>query len=517
MTMKSLGMIVQSVVSLLILAAGIYGYFLMGEPEVSKRPTNRGGITVVVTEVVASHQEGLKINLDGVVTPFRQIEIAAEVQGRISFKAENCRKGLEVNKGDVLIEIDPRDYELDVRRLEEELEQADAMIRELEVEIQTAENQKELTSQQLAIDSRQLDRNQRLSTTAAASQSELDVAKRAELITRNALQEITDKQNLLRQRLVRMESGKDLVRANLEKSNLALERTKIISPIDGVVVDESAEKDGYVQAGKPVVVIQDNSQLDVACKLHMRQMHWLWQSQEQRPGKSVDSAATGKESDERKRTASEGADSAVSGQLPEASVGGSPATANDVLQDGGVGIEGSPSGPDVSGQTRGYKFPRAEATITFQLGGTAYEWTGVLDRYDGAGMDSKTRMVPCRIHIDDPYKVTYRSLSDPTAKTALGAEQPPTLMTGMFVGVQVDANPPVPLIRVPQKAIHPGDAVWIVKDGELHRHVLKIATSAVDDVIAYQEPMGLQAGDKIVVSPLAIPVDGMKVKEASQL
>ena len=75
-----------------------------------------------------------------------------------------------VQQGELLIEIDPRDYQLDVQRLEEELKQAVAMIRELEIEIQNAENQKGLTEQQLEIDRRQLERNPQLSTTAAASQ-----------------------------------------------------------------------------------------------------------------------------------------------------------------------------------------------------------------------------------------------------------------------------------------------------------------------------------------------------------
>jgi flagellar basal body-associated protein FliL len=47
--MKSLGMIVQAVVSLLILAGGGFAYYWMGEPEVAKRPPSRAGMTAVKT------------------------------------------------------------------------------------------------------------------------------------------------------------------------------------------------------------------------------------------------------------------------------------------------------------------------------------------------------------------------------------------------------------------------------------------------------------------------------------
>lgn len=485
--MKSLGLIVQSVISLAIVGGSIFGYFAMGEPEVAKRPPIRIGAPVVQTIPAKRHEEDLRIEVDGVVIPFRRVEIAAEVQGRVATRSENCRKGREVRRGELLIEIDPRDYQLDVKRLEEELEQADAMIREVELEIQTAENQKDLITQQLAIDTRQLERNRRLSSTAAASQSEIDSAMRAELITRNTLREIIDSQNLLRQRLVRLESGKDLVRANLDKAALALERTKIFSPIDGVIVDESVEQDGYVQAGSTVVVVQDNSQFDVTCKLHMRQMHWLWQTQ----SVSNESSPNQLKTDTKSQTDTEPRKVSEGDTEPQQVI----ATAL---------------------SSSGYDFPEAKAIVAFELEGREYQWNGMLDRYDGAGIDAQTRMVPCRVHIDRPMSVALVSGVDESADPVGEVSQPPALMTGMFVKVQIFVSPPMPLVRIPQKAIQPGDIVWCVRDGALVSHDVQRAVVEGDDVIAYEEADGLVAGDQIVVSPLASPFDGMAVEEVAK-
>jgi len=483
-SMKSLGTIIQWIVSLAVVGGGIFGFFAMGEPEVFKRPPIREGALAVQTIRAASHQENLCIEVDGVVIPFRQVEIAAEVRGRVSKKSPNCRKGREVKRGELLIEIDSRDYELDVQRLEEELEQADAMIRELEVEIQNAENQKELTTQQLEIDTRQLERNMLLSSTNAASQTELDTARRTELATRNAFREIRDSQQLLRQRLIRMESGKDLVRANYEKAQLALDRTKIHSPLDGVIVEESVEQDGYVQSGNPVIVIQDNSQFDVTCKLHMRQMHWLWQSQSSTTATdpaNQDSVQADMVSDQVRAADRDEADE-DSTQMVSA----------------------------------GYDFPEVTALVNFDLGGTTYQWSGMVDRYDGAGIDAQTRMVPCRVHIDQPLNVTALFGSDSDLGESDTASRPPALMTGMFVKVQMFVPPPMPLIRVPQNAIQPGDVVWTVREGALVSCPVRRATVEGDFVIAYEEADGLMVGDSIVVSPLATPFDGQKVKEVGQ-
>lgn len=458
--MMTFGPVTRTVISLLIVGGAAFSVYLMGTPQVPKRPPTRAGAPMVRTAIAEGHSDGIEFEVDGVVVPFRQIDIAAQVSGQIEFKAENCRTGRSVQEGELLIRIDPSDYKLEVARLQEELNQADAMHKELGLEIITAENQIELTRQQLEIDARTLERNLRLSSTNAASQTELDAARRAELGTRNTLQGLQDNRNLLSQQLLRMDIGKALVETNLQKARLALARTEIRSPLDGIIVSESVEQDGYIQAGNTMIRLQDTSQLDVTCKLHMRQMDWLWQSKP---------TPTGQGDEE-------------------------------------VDAEG-----EVFAIADAYDFPETPAKIVYRIGPVSYQWQGVLDRYDGAGIDNQTRMVPCRVHVDRPMDVIVESSEDGTGMQTT----PPTLMTGMFVKAQILAKPPIPLVRIPQEAIQPGNMVWTVADGKLQRKEC-VATSGPDFILAYQQADGLQAGDVVVVSPLATPVDGLAVSEAGK-
>ncbi|MCC9602149.1 hypothetical protein LOC67_16440 [Stieleria sp. JC731] len=503
--------LVQSLVSAGILAASVAGFIYMGKPEVPTEPAAVPPVPIVETAVAAAHNGGISFDVDGVVVPFREIQLAAQVGGRVSFKSESCRIGKPVQKGEVLLRIEAADYELEVRRLTEELQQADAMIRELEAEITSVDNQIASTRQQLEIDQRLLQRNQDLLNRSAASSSEVDQARKSELTTRNSLQSLVDQGNLLRQRQVRMASAKSLVDANLEKAKLNLQRTEIRSPIDGIVVTESVEQDGYVQVGGIMIVLQDTSQLDVSCKLHMRQMNWLWQGQNQ---------------DNR-------------------------------------------SGSSDGLNSDGYEFPSTPATVVYQIGDRLFAWDAIVDRYEGAGIDAQTRMVPCRVHVDQPTKVVQidslhdnfateslvstnasNDQTDVASDTSSGGSaesdgqdnkasvgntesinsqsaeivadgnrplHPPTLMTGMFVKVLIHADPPIPLVRIPQEAIQPGNKVWVVEDGMLQKKSVEVATTLQSSVIAYQRSNGLVAGDEIVVSPIATPVDGMEVKKASEI
>ena len=440
---------VRFALSVAILGVGGIGFYFLSPPEQPLRPPERDVAISVETKAAEEHLDGLKFEVDGVVVPFRQLDIAAQITGRVEFKSKECRIGRSVRKGDLLVRIEQQDYEIEVRRIEEELEQADAMLAELDAEILTAENLIKTGKELVDIESRQLERSLDLFNRNVASDSELDEARRAELSSRNAYQSALDQKNLLESRKVRLESAKSLSEANLEKAQLALQRTEIRSPIDGVVVAENIEQDAYLQMGTIVVSIQDTSQLDVTCKLHMRQMHWLWQSKHDADGETSENQS----------------------------------------------------------HAQAYDFPETPAKIIYQMGDTTYQWNALVNRYDGAGVDNQTRMVPCRVYVPDPLDVSVnyekgaRNLST----------NPPTLMTGMFVRIEIDARPPIPLVRIPQAAVQPGDVVWVVKDRKLIRKPILIATSNDKDVIAYQQVEGLQAGDEIVISPLATPVEGASV------
>ena len=93
---------------------------LRREPlEDDRPPTAVTGIAAVVRP----YEQQLTSDADGIVVPYREIEISAEVAGRITKREEVCRAGNYVEKDQLLVEIDPRDYTLEVDRLKAELRQ----------------------------------------------------------------------------------------------------------------------------------------------------------------------------------------------------------------------------------------------------------------------------------------------------------------------------------------------------------------------------------------------------------
>jgi multidrug efflux pump subunit AcrA (membrane-fusion protein) len=107
---------------LLILGAGITIFMALGKQPPPPRVESAADAAVPVqTAVVLPQEEGIDVVTDGVVVPIREVTLAAEVAGRVVMKSPACQAGEHVTKGTLLLQIDPRDYELDVERLEREV------------------------------------------------------------------------------------------------------------------------------------------------------------------------------------------------------------------------------------------------------------------------------------------------------------------------------------------------------------------------------------------------------------
>ncbi len=229
------------------------------------------------------HTGGLEITVDGLVVPHREIDLAAEVTGRIAKRSEKCRAGTFVTAGTPLVQIDPRDYELEVERLRRELSQASVQIEELDVEVSNTKTLVRVAKEQHNLQRKDLQRQEQLASRKIISDSELEQTKRDELSALNAVIQLENQLQLLNTRRNRLVNAHDLWQSQLEKAQLDLARTKVVAPIDGVIIREMIEEDSYVQKGTSLVKIEDTSAVEVKCNLRMEDLYWLWAQSNEMP------------------------------------------------------------------------------------------------------------------------------------------------------------------------------------------------------------------------------------------
>ncbi|NBU40372.1 MAG: hypothetical protein EBS51_06085 [Planctomycetia bacterium] len=248
--MKVARAIVGWVTPLVILAMGVAAFAMLGRQAPPERRTaERPSAALVRTAEVAAETDGLTLRLDGTVVPLREVTLAAEVPGRVRHKAEACEAGRFVAQGTLLLEIDPRDYELDVARLERELTQARLSIEEVDEEIAQNATAGDLAGRQLDLARREVRRLDALKAGRIVTETEHDRAVRDELSATTSLTNLQGQARVLRKRRNRLEEAQALASTMLDKARLDLSRTRVVAPADGIVVEEHVEQDSFVSKG----------------------------------------------------------------------------------------------------------------------------------------------------------------------------------------------------------------------------------------------------------------------------
>jgi multidrug resistance efflux pump len=413
-------LMVNVVIPLLILIVGAGVVVALGSTEPKARPVDDMSPTgrlrrlpaAEVTPVYSLQDIGkpLELRVDGVVVPHREVQLAAEVSGRIIEKSPICRAGNFVEAGQLLVKIDPTDYEQAVQRLSRMREQDYEALKEIDQEIANAELSLAVAEQDILLAEREVNRLQSLPK-GFVSEGEQDQAQKALLTSTQNRLAVKNQINLLNARRGKLEASERLATTELETAQIDLKRCEVRSAADGVIVREDAELNSFIQRGSPIVTLEDVSKAEVAINLRMDQLAWvLDQSSESRLSGPID-GLTGK----------------------------------------GVGVgEGA-------GNRSSYSLPRTPAVIEYEVAGMAgrkLRWNGALVRYDGIGLDTRSRTVPVKVEVERPDRLIGE---DGSESQAAG---PSPLVRGMFVSVRLLITPQTPLVAIPAEAIRPGNRVW---------------------------------------------------------
>ncbi len=138
--------------------------------------------------------------------------------------------------------------------------------------------------------------------------------------------------------------------------------------------------------------------------------------------------------------------------------------------------------------------PGPRVTLRTRFGGAARSWRGRIVR-TGGQVDPRSRMVRLVARVSGPFTPGR-----------------PPLVPGMFVRAEIPGRSFPRAARLPRVALRGGDTVLAV-DGESRvriRHV-RILRRERDTVLVGE---GLSEGERVVVTPLEIATDGMRVEVA---
>lgn len=192
---------------------------------------------VEVTPIQPS-RERVRVVAMGSVVPAEEVELRAEVSGRVVALSKNLVPGGRVKKGELLIRIDPRQYDL--------------MLQEKEAAVERAE------------------------VDLALERGRQRVAQREwKLIGKKAG---TDEGKALALRGPQLKSAEAAVAAaksNLERAQLDVERTTIRAPFNGIVKDEAVDRGQLVTPQGKLGALVGTDRFWVQVSVPVSQLAWL--------------------------------------------------------------------------------------------------------------------------------------------------------------------------------------------------------------------------------------------------
>lgn len=227
----------QFLAVLLLLAGGSAAAYIL---VVTRKPPPRVDQEVpaplVEVEQVRVRDIQMIISSFGTVKPKVQVEIVPQVSGKVVFVNPQFRAGGLVEAGELLLQIDPLDYELAVQ-------QAEAVVADAQVKLDLEKAE----AQVARIEWQQLHG---------------DTEPNSPLVLREPQ---------IRQAKARLDSAV----AQLATAQLSLERTKISLPIDTVITGERVDLGQFVTLGQPVGSAYGIDVMEIEVPLEDEDLAWF--------------------------------------------------------------------------------------------------------------------------------------------------------------------------------------------------------------------------------------------------
>lgn len=197
----------------------------------------------------------------------RLISVAPRVAGPITKLLVDDND--EVKEGQLLMEIDPNDYEVKLHQTEAKLAQAKAQLKVSQKEVETgvsnlSQSYQDVTSTSSKLDFAQKDykRYHDMYKAGIASKQEYDNSRTNLTVAKSNHKGANDKSKAMKSALESHQAKTEAVAADIqrleaevEQAKLDLSYTKIYAPQSGMVSARSVEKGNYVQIGQPLMQI----------------------------------------------------------------------------------------------------------------------------------------------------------------------------------------------------------------------------------------------------------------------
>jgi RND family efflux transporter MFP subunit len=227
---------IQIVLSIFLIAIGflIARHLILTKPRLKVRK-HLAPLPMVKVMKVKLSPHRIIIDADGTVRAVKEISLVSEVAGKIRYVSPSFEEGKLFKQGELLLEINPEDYELAVKMAEAKVKEAESRLSQILAEAKTAVEEWKTYKPNVP------------PPPLVAKKPQVESAK----------------------------AGLESAKANLKKALLNLERTRIYAPFDGRIIKKMVDIGEYVTPGKPLALICSSEEVEVVVPVLFEKTKWF--------------------------------------------------------------------------------------------------------------------------------------------------------------------------------------------------------------------------------------------------
>lgn len=253
------------------------GYLRATKPEVAPAPETEP-VWDVRAATVERRDHQPQLLLYGELVAGREVVIRPKVAGEVTEASEKLLIGSRFDEGEVILRIDPFDYETAIDDLRAQRVEAEAKRRELVANRAMDAMLLELDREQRSLISRDVERYERLSDSRAASEKALDDARIALSRQIGTVSQREQSIVMLDAKLAQQDAAIERLSVSERRAKRDLEDTSVIAPFAGVITDVNAQIGQQLGVNDAIARLIDDQSLEISFQLSDADFGRLWQS-----------------------------------------------------------------------------------------------------------------------------------------------------------------------------------------------------------------------------------------------
>ncbi len=255
--------LMMAVMPLLVVAAGygVYSHLKATKPDAPKKPKVERAFAIV-SSIVKSGAYQPHLKLFGSIVTGRQVDVRALVSGRVIATSGQLREGGEVVAGDVLLTIDPFDYENALVVAQAQLKEAYARKDEFQASLAADIESLNYATERTELSRKDLERAKPLAGRGAVSYRTVDDRQSVVLQRKQEADQLKNSIKVWQARISQQEATIARLKAAVSIRKRRLEETKLKAHFNAYVSGVSSHVGRMVSANDKVATLIDRDWIE---------------------------------------------------------------------------------------------------------------------------------------------------------------------------------------------------------------------------------------------------------------